>query len=240
MNHSWNTVVRSIRLAAGLMCWAWACTAQASPPAVEDAGVVAAGECFVEASASRATGARTLSVAPACGLGAGLELTIERAVQSGNDSRGQTGMVLKWSPEVLRTTLGGSEISWGAWVATARSRPAGGQAQAAESTLALITSAQLRPELSAHLHLGVARPDAASPWSRLTHAALYWSPTTTLQWFAEVQSFANRDLMGASVWATGARVWVIPDRVGVYVRTQKASDRPSGWSLGLGWYPPAF
>lgn len=240
MHHPCDTVIRRSRCAAGLLCVALASAAQASPPAVEDTGVVAAGECFVEASAGRASGVRTLSVAPACGLGAGVELTVERAVQSGNDGRGQTGMVLKWSPEALRTTVGGSEVSWGVWMATARARPAGGEAQAAESTLALITSVQLRPELSAHVHVGVARPDAASPWSRLTHAALYWSPTPTLQWFAEVQSFAHRDLMGAPVLATGARVWVIPDRVGVYVRTQKASDRPAGWSLGLGWYPPAF
>ncbi len=240
MKHPFERAARYTRHVMGVLWMPVAASALASPPVVEDTGVVAAGECFVESSVVRSSAGRTVSAAPACGLGAGFELTVERAVQSGSEGKGQTGMVLKWSPEALRMSLGGHEVSWGAWLATARAKPAGKQVQAGESSLALITSVQASPELSWHVHVGVVRPDASAPWSRLTHAALYWSPLAAVQWFGELQTFARRDLMGQAVVATGARIWIVPDRWGVFFRSQKASDRPTGWSLGLGWYPPAF
>lgn len=229
-----------LRPALGLLLICITTSSIASPPAVEDTGVAAAGECFVESSVVRTSGLRVVSAAPACGLGAGLELTLERQVQSGSPSRGQTAAVLKWSPESLSLKAGATELSWGAWLATARAKEADGVAKAAESSVALITSVKPSPELSLHVHVGVVRPQSSDPWSRLTHAALYWSPISAVQWFAEMQTFARRDLMGEPVVAAGARVWVTPDRLGVFVRTQKASDRPSAWSLGLGWYPPAL
>lgn len=215
------------------------------PLATDDAATAEPGSCQLEAWQDRARAARDTVLAPACGLPGGLELGAEgawpRPVQ---DVRATAAVSLKWVPEAWRLDTPLGETGFGLKFAAGLERPAAAGAgrawRHAESTLLALASLQPAPTLAWHLNAGVGQARAAAPahdtstW--LAGVAASWTPNADWLVFAEAQTSGRREAFGGLRLATGARRWLLPERLGLDLTLARERGSPRTVGVGLGWY----
>ncbi len=216
-----------------------AASAQAARPlGTEDAGTNAARQCQLEAWADHGQGARTWHLAPACGVGQGLELGWESA-QDMPRAAGELdrSAALKWAPEWL---------AWQDWRFGLKTQAQQGRAGSGpdtawhvqQSSWLAIVSVPLTPDWSVHANLGRSRLHDPSDSRNTYGLAMTWTPHEHWLLFAEAlgdqRSPASRNL--------GLRWWLIPDVLGLDLTHSVTNATPGSHStgVGLGWYGLTF
>jgi len=233
--------MRLLRACSLLLPLLWAGDAGAGRPlTTDDAATAEAGTCQLEAWQDRQSGDRSLTLAPACGLPGGLELSLE-AVQwrPGTALRAERGIGLKWAPESARVATPVGEAAFGLKLSAGQERgPLGGWQGQSHSALVLL-SLQAAPTLAWHANLGgVSSRQAGQAASRaaLAQLALAWTPQPRVLLFGEVRVSSRREVFGAAQWTLGARGWLVPERLGLDITTTRQAGAATSLGLGLGWY----
>jgi hypothetical protein len=199
---------------------------------------VFAGQCQVETWSDHGRGDHAWHLAPACGLGAGLEADWE-SVQNMPDQAGEHGraLALKWAPEWL---------DWQGWrfglkYAGAQGREPGSDDTGwhlRQSSLSGIVSIPLNPDWTVHANLGRTQLHGPAE-ARTSYAlALAWTPHERLLTFAE----ALGDNRCGATRNVGLRWWLIPDVLGLDLTHSVTNATPGSHhtGVGLGWYGIQF
>ena len=232
--------------AAWCVLWSLLCLLCAAPPALagrplssDDAATADAGSCQIEAWSGHVASERSVTLAPACGVAAGLELgaDLTRFSPRGTQPE-QGGLALKWVPAAWRVDSAAGELNFGlklsgAWVKAARS----GWQQAQTGALVLATL-KASEAITAHANLGPVRDRALRAQGTLLNLAVVWTPFDALLLFAESQGNDKRVLFGRTVTGVGTRWWLLKDRLGLDLGVSREAGASASrrWTVGLGWY----
>ena len=211
----------------GGLCWI---TSQAHAAgghhAVDDAAILAPGQCEVENWADRERhGDRTLfHVGPACRVGpVEVGLNLDRFHQRGEDSATFAGTQVKWA-HPLTETLGVGVVAATGW----RDR-----SPRIRSSLWLLAGTwQAHESIAIHMnvgkdfHRGGARPD-----TRRASAAMEWTASPTWSFVAE--RFRESD---TNLWRVGTR-YALTERASLDLSRARGlpGSTPPWWTLGLTW-----
>jgi hypothetical protein len=226
---------------AGLLAWALllaAASVEAGQPLVtDDAAVIPARTCQLEAWAVAAHDGHEYWAQPACNFTGNLELSVGGA-HAKPDSGNSSGLLQLQAKTVL-FSLADGEWSFGASAGAGRDTgaPRGGSAFQLYYAKAL-ASWYPREDLEIDLNLGAAN-SYGSGTIALAGAAVQYSITTRVQLLGEV----FRDEPGRAKFQIGARYLIVPDRFEAYVsygnRFNGASDQ---WFAiaGIRVQTPAF
>lgn len=224
-----------LSLCLGMLC----VPAQAARPlGTDDAGTNAARQCQLEAWSDHGHGEHAWHLAPACGVGAGLEVGWESFQrmpgQSGEQGR---ALALKWAPEWL---------DWQGWRFGIKYSGAQGRESGSEDTgwhlrqtnLTGIVSIPLGQDWAVHANVGRTQLHGPAEGRTSYALALTWTPHERWLAFAE----AMGDHRCGATRNVGLRWWLIPDVLGVdlthSVTNATPGSRRSG--VGLGWYGVQF
>ncbi|MES2423678.1 MAG: hypothetical protein V4562_04555 [Pseudomonadota bacterium] len=194
--------------------------------AVDDAALLAPGECQLEAWFERASGGarRLLHAGPACRVGAvelGLNLDRSRTGGAGDGSTALSGGAqLKWAQPLGKTLAGGVVVS-----VTAQEGPT----RFAGSTVVLPLTWYASPTVQVHLNLGRDFRHQAPDTSR-AGAALEWAPGA--QWSFVGERFREA---GANFQRVGARYALSPALQADLSRTWGRDGAPDSWTAGVNW-----
>lgn len=235
---------RALMAAAGAGLFLAAGSAHAGRPlSTDDAATADAGTCQLEAWQDRQPGVRALTLAPACGVAAGLEVDLQAtAFRPSEPVRGERGIALKWVPAAARLDTPAGELALGLKLSADQQRAAGtGWRGDGRSALALF-SLQASPAVAWHLNLGLAESRQAQRRAGLLNLALAWTPHESVLLFGEVLTNSRREVFGGTEGALGARWWVVPERLGLDFTAARQAGAGAGggaatrWGVGLGWY----
>ncbi len=224
--------------AAGLaLCLPLAAQA-ARPLGTEDAGVNEARQCHLETWSEHGPGSHETHLAPACGVGGGLEVVAEWVRPHPGDSSHHARILgLKWAPEWL---------AWRDWRFGLKLMGEQARDTAAEDTgwhwqghaWSAIASVPLSPQWTVHANLGQVRSHGPAHTATAYGLALAWTPHTSLLVFGEVLG-EGHEPAGRTA---GLRWWLIPDTLGLDL-THSRDNGASGshrTGIGLGWYGLRF
>lgn len=218
--------------------------AAARPLGTDDATTAAAGTCQVRGWTDRGGDRyQAPTVAPACGLVAGLEIGSDHTRAHARDAFAPVaGLALKWVPAQGHhgTPLGGLDL--GLKLSTGFEDAAGAGWRRRETTAIAIASLAPGAGWNLHANLGGARDRSSGSNAGLLNVAVTWTPRERTLLFAEVLANDRRDVFGGAVRSAGARAWLVKDRVDLDLSAsaQAGSDEPARWSVGIGWHGPGF
>jgi hypothetical protein len=232
---------------AGSRSWIWlalaAClsplVAQAARPlGTEDAGTNEARHCQLEAWGEHGKGSHETHLAPACGLGEGLELGAEWVrPQPANSAEHARYVGLKWAPEWLAW----QDVRFGLKAMGGQARTPvgddGGWHWQGQSWMA-IASVPLNDKWTVHANLGQAL-HRGPPASAATYAlGLVWTPHEAVVVFGELLG----EQRSPACQTVGLRWWIIPDTLGLDLTHSRENATPGSrhTGIGLGWYGISF
>jgi hypothetical protein len=236
--HHMNRQSILLWLTAALLGLGVATSQAARPLGTEDAGTNGPMQCQLEAWTVHAPAQHDWHLAPACGVGLGLELGWESAQGMPRHSQDLSRTAaLKWAPEWL---------DWQGWRFGLKA--SGEQARATsgpdtawhvqQSAWTGIVSVPLNPDWALHTNLGRSQQKSPHEGRNTYGFALTWAPHEHWLVFAE----ANGDHRSPATRTVGARWWVIPDVLGLDL-THSVTNATAGshnTGVGLGWYGLQF
>jgi hypothetical protein len=207
------------------------------PLNTDDAGTAAPAQCQLEAWVDSSGNSRNRHLAPACGLGAGLELGAEFIDASPAAEQGQArNLDVKWVPEwaTWRTWQFGLRVD----VNAAKTPDTGGRWRHQLSGLTALASLTLDEQWALHLNAGHARDHLARADATPYAAGIAWTPLQNWLLFAEIGGQDRAPLTQGA----GLRWWLIPDRLSLDAAISRICGTAGSHtrSLGLGWYPMNF
>jgi len=220
--------------AAGLL---WISNAQAGrPQTTDDAAVNPAAQCQLETWIDASAQAKHGHIAPACGLGAGLEAGVEAVYATpARDEVQARAVALKWAPEWLEW----QGVRFGLKAGTqTQKNPGETQWRQANWSLLGIMSVPLDPKWTLHVNAGHQHDIDARESVNPLSVALSWAPCS--RWLATLELVGdNRSTVSQSA---GMRWWLIPDTLGLDLTATRsnATERSSVWGVGIGWYGLRF
>ncbi len=210
----------------------------ARPLGTDDAGTNGASQCQLEAWSDHGRGEHIWHLAPACGVGSGLEVGWE-SFQTMPGRTGEHGRIaaLKWAPEWL---------DWRGWRFGFKASAGQGREPGSEDTgwhlrqtnLTGIASIPLNDQWTVHANLGRTQQRGPAE-SRTSYAlALAWTPNDRWVAFAE----AMGDNRCGATRNVGLRWWLIPEVLGVDLTHSVTNATPGSHrnGVGLGWYGIQF
>lgn len=202
------------------------------PLATDDASVNPPGKCQLEAWGVHAQGYDDWHVAPACGIGADLEIGLEYL-------RFQAGQRDPYALSAqIKTVFPG--LKWGDWdfgakLAAQTARTGSPKGWASESVALLgLASGTLAEDWTAHLNLGVDYRRRDDRTSGIYGAALVWDFIERAFVFVEVYG----DSRFGALRSAGARWWIFKDRLGLDATVGKQAGQAGStfYTLGISYY----
>ena len=212
------------------------------PLSSDDASTADAGTCQVEAWSARDTrdaSARSVVLAPACSLAAGLELGADHSrFSAGGTQPDQGGLALKWVPAAWRVDSAAGELNFGLKLSGTWLKAAGVNWQAAQTGALVLATLKASETVALHANLGPARDRALRTQGTLLNLAVEWAPLDALLLFAEAQGNDRREVFGRTVLSVGTRWWLLQNTLGLNLNAGRQAGPGAGtrWSFGLGWY----
>ena len=214
------------------------------PLSSDDASSADAGTCQVEAwsardGSGRDAGARSVMLAPACGLAAGLEVGADHTRFSPRGTQpDEAGLALKWVPAAWRVGSSAGELNFGLKLSAARVKAAGVGWQHAQTGALVLATLEANETLAMPANLGPARDRAQRTQGTLLNLAVVWTPLDALLLFAEVLGNDRREVFGRTVCSVGTRWWLVKDTLGLGLSASRQAGNGAGtrWTFGLGWY----
>lgn len=208
----------------------------ARPLTTDDAGVNEAGVCQLEAWRDQDLDAHHHHLAPACGLGLGVEFGVEGVWSSPRDVQAQgRGLSLKWVPAWARA----QEVQFGLKVGvSSQKQPGERHWGAGQTTAVLLASLPLRDSLDLHVNAGHLHRIDQEGADTAYGVALVWRPHP--RWQVGVEALGN--LQSAAQKSLSLRHWLIPDTLALDLTASRMGHRPDSSSLGvgIGWYGIRF
>ena len=209
------------------------------PLSSDDASTADAGTCQAEVWSGRDTAARSMVVAPACGVAAGLELGADHTRFSPRGTQpDQAGLTLKWAPAAWQTSSVAGELNFGLKLSGSWVNAAGASWQHAQTSALLLATWKAGETIAMHANLGAARDRASRSQGTLLNLAVVLTPLDSLLLFAEVQGNDKREVFGRTVASVGTRWWLVKDTLGLDLSASREVGAGAGkrWTFGLGWY----
>lgn len=208
----------------------------ARPMGTEDAATNPGAQCQIEAWVDFSHQAKHGHIAPACGVGAGLELGFESVFASPATEQVQArAATLKWAPEWLE---------WHGWRFGLKggtlTQKDPGESNWRQSTWSLlgIASLPINEQWTLHVNAGHQHDIDAQNNVNPISVALAWTPCSRWQAFAEVIG----DNKSTTAQSAGMRWWILPDQLGLDLTATRtnATAKSSVWGIGIGWYGLKF
>lgn len=234
---AWPLQTNVARVAIALALTATLPAAHAARPmGTEDAATNAAAQCQLETWIDFGSDAKHGHIAPACGVGEGIELGFEAVYASPATEQVQARAVaLKWAPDWLE---------WGGWrfalKASTLTQKNPGEGDWRQSTWSLlgIASLPINDKLTLHVNAGHQHDIDAQNNVNPISVSLTWAPCPRWQAFAEVIG----DNKSSTAQSTGMRWWLLPDQLGLDLTATRTNATASStvWGVGIGWYGLKF
>ncbi len=232
------------RFAACLAPALWACALPAwagRPLSSDDAATTEPRSCQLETWIEHANGTNALTLAPACGIAAGIELGADYTQTHPRDSAPRAaGLALKWAPAAWAHSTAAGELAFGLKLGAGFERPADSGWQRSGAGLLGLASWQAHADWAVHANLGAALDRASDTSATLLNLAIAWTPVDQALLFVETQTNSRREVFGATTHSSGARWWLLKDRLGLDLTAHRSSGASTRWTLGLGWYGMSF
>jgi hypothetical protein len=201
----------------------------ARPLNTEDGGLADEAQCQLEAWREFEGGRGRWVVAPACGLGEGLEGGLS-VVQGHGERAAALGFALKWMPEE------GKVGDWAFGLRFEHARVRAGEPRSwrndGNSLIGIIGWTPLKT-VSVNANLGVGRP-AGGGRTSAGALAIGWAVHPRMEIFNEW----GKETGAPTSQFVGTRWWLVPERVGLDLTLGRSlpSHRWDQGSVGVGWY----
>jgi hypothetical protein len=206
------------------------------PLAVEDAGVNPERTCQLESWVDQTNNEIGLVLAPACGLGNGVEVGVELNTPRHRARKdAERGIGIKWVPEEGK--LG--DVTLGAKLSMSQVKVAGGSGwDSGPTSLLGIATYPINAEWTAHVNLGIDFVKNPSDTVPTAGGAIVWTPHKNWLVFAELTGAKDE----SATRAAGARFWLMPDELGLDFTAAKTNGKkePTAYTLGVSWYGIQF
>lgn len=199
------------------------------PLSVDDASVQDRGACQVETWRQRSDATREWHVAPACGVGADIEIGVEwvRFTPDGDD---RSAAVLQAKSLLPSLDTAGWKFGIKAGYAAADS-VAEERWESVNYGLTAIATRQFSAAYSLHLNIGAERRRREDDDSAATYgAALSWDGSARWSVFAELLG----DDKTSATRIVGGRFWAIPGRLGIDLTGGNQAGVPDSTFMTLG------
>lgn len=229
--------LRPAACSIALCALAWAPHTQAGRPlSVEDAGVNPFAQCQLETWIDQTADEHSLVLAPACGLGHGVEVGLEfDSPRRTSQKESGRSLAVKWVPEKAQW-MG---WSFGAKASISQVRAAGNSDwDDGPTSLLGIATYSFDPHWTAHLNLGADLVKNPSDTVATAGVAVVWTPHKNWLVFAEVSGSQDT----AATRAAGARFWLMPDELGLDLTASRVNAQrdSTAYTLGVSWYGIKF
>lgn len=213
------------------------------PLGTDDATTAEAGLCQVESWFARDREQRAWVVSPACGLAPGLELDADRTRLAPADPvRGGATVAVKWVPQAANWDSPVGALNVGLKFSTGFEQRNDAGWRRASGTLLGLATLRLPGDWAVNANLGPARDRASGATATWLNLALVWTPADEVLLFVERQANDRPAEFGGSLRTTGARWWLLKDRLGLDLTAGRQAGRSAGtvWTIGFGGYGLGF
>jgi hypothetical protein len=215
---------------------AFSASSQAGRPmSVDDASVNPFAQCQVETWVDQTNDEHSLVLAPACGLGSGVEVGVElNAPRRASRKDSERSASVKWVPEDAKWM----DWDFGAKLSLSQVRAAGTSGwETGGTTLLGIASHSFDKDWMVHVNLGMDFDSGSSDTAATGGVALMWTPTKNWLVFGELSG-----TKGESITRTaGARFWLMPDVLGMDLTATRVNHQDStAYTLGVSYYGIKF
>jgi hypothetical protein len=237
MNASARFALRPLHTLLAFSALAFAAPSQAGRPmSVDDASVNPFAQCQLETWVDQTNDEHSLVLAPACGLGSGVEVGVElNTPRRASRKDAERSASIKWVPE------DGKWMDWdfGAKLSIAQVRAAGTSGwESGGTTLLGIASHSFDKEWMVHLNLGAAFDSGNSDTLATGGVALMWTPHKNWVVFGELSGTQDESVTRAA----GARFWLMPEVLGMDLTASHINGHrdSTAYTLGVSYYGIKF
>lgn len=209
------------------------------PMSTEDAAVDAPLTCHVEAWVDTPAGSHRTHLSPACGVGAGLELSGDADYGTPDSAQSPSrSLAVKYAPEWAAF----GDWRFGAKAGTVSTKAPGDHSYHQASTQVLaVASYKISSEYAVHVNMGRARDKITQVGSTPYAVGLAWTPSELPRWMMFYELTGTTQT--AATKSMGVRYWAVPDEIGLDVTqssTNAAHYDSRVWGVGIGWYGVKF